>query len=74
MTELMNHYTKLNDENRNKTFWNALCGCNLKGKRVLVIGDEILDLFSAKAGADKVYICNDNKMTDILLKKKLKFF
>ena len=69
MAGLMNRYTVLSDENRNKTFWNALCGCNLKGKRVLVIGDEILALFAAKAGADKVYICIDNNTNDILLRK-----
>ena len=68
----MNRYTVLSDENRNKTFWNALCGCNLTGKRVLVIGDEILALFAAKAGADQVYICIDNNATDILLKKNNK--
>jgi protein arginine N-methyltransferase 1 len=68
----------LSDENRNKTYWNALQGCDLKGKRVLVLEDQVLALFAVKAGADKVYICNPsesmlikNNKKIIILKKKI---
>lgn len=68
----MNHYTILSDENRNKTFWKVLNSCNLKGKRVFVIGDELLALFAIKAGASKVYICNEHKIMNILLENNKK--
>ena len=74
----MNCYTVLSDENRNKTYWNALQGCNLKGKRVLVLWDQVLALFAVKAGANKVYICNPsdsmllkNNKKIVILKKKI---
>ena len=67
MANLMQHYSKLSDENRNKTYWNVVNNCNLKRKRVFVIRDELLALFAIKAGASKVYICNENKITNILL-------
>lgn len=67
MAKLMQHYSKLSDENRNKTFWNVLKECDLEHKRVFVIGDELLALFAMKSGASKVYICNENKMMTKLL-------
>lgn len=79
MAQLINCYTVLSDENRNKTYWNALQGCDLKGKRVLVLEDQVLALFAVKAGADRVYICNpsesillkNNNKKIVVLKKKI---
>ena len=67
MADLMNRYSVLSDEYRNKTYWDALKGCKLKGKRILVIGDELLALFAVKMGASKVYACNENAVASTLL-------
>jgi len=76
MTDFMNHYTMLVDQNRNKQFWKALQGCNLQNKVILDIGTGIgtRAIFAVKSKAKHVYACEKKdiiKAANLLIQKSL---